>query len=402
MSVSEKKEREPDWAHRARYIDHKPEWVDGIPETLHSLGEVFFPIPQLRKGYPYPHNMEEYRFGPESETLNAYLEAGWGYGIACANNLVVVDIDEKEKVGEVTDNLPESAYQVSGSREGVHIFYRCPGLNTRQIIHIKTEEHDCDNEHHSCGYNQDGECDKEHEWEHLGEVKADPHGYVVGPGSKHPSGNKYGPLKGEQITEISKEDLLDALDEYIKPSYNSGYTESDYDPSDTSFDDRYEFYKLRASDVIPFLSPNNRIDHPVHGSTSDVGNFMLNDDGDTFTCWRHNYGGSQGCGLNAQQFLAQSEAKQNSDIGYIECDEMRDRWYDDYRLHYLGWRRAVSDGHIEVTTVPYKVILGYCYYNERGVEEGDIDYKTYWNLQNEIQYDLLKRGAGALAHADDG
>jgi len=138
------------------------------------------------------------------------------------------------------------------------------------------------------------------------------------------------------------------------------------------------------------------VDHPVHGSTSDAGNFMLNDDGQTFTCWRHNYGGSQGCGLNAQQFLAQSEAKQNSHIGYLECDEIRGRWQSDNRLHYLGWRRAVNEGLIDVGVVPYKVLLGYCEYNDAKLESDDMDRETFWTLQNEIKYDLFWRSMGEV------
>jgi hypothetical protein len=390
--------KEPDWAHRAQYIDHKPEWVDGIPHLLHQLGEVFFPIPAGRKGYPYPHHLDEYRYCATSETLNAYLECGWGYGVACANNLIVVDIDEKELAEEITDDLPETAYQISGSRTGVHLFYKSSGFNTRQILHYPTEKHDCDNSDHSCRTDKDGDCVKEHEWDHLGEVKADPHGYVVGPGSRHPSGNKYGPLRGDKIAEVDKEDLMERLDGYVKPQRGRASSPGSYDPEQTPEVSGYEFYQLGASDVMGFLSPNNRIDHPVHGSTSEAGNFMLNGDGETFTCWRHNFGGSQGCGINAQQFLAQSEAKQESNLGYIECDEIRRMWSTDYRLHFLGWRRAVRDGLIQVTSVPYKVILGYAKMNGWDVDEDNLSYKDYWDLRNAVQYDTLKMGAGALAH----
>lgn len=396
--MMDQQNKEPDWAHRARHIDHKPEWEDKIPELLHQLGEVFFPIPSGQKGYPYPHHLDEYRYCATSEALNAYLECGWGYGIACANNLVVVDIDENGLAKKIASELPETAYQISGSRVGVHLFYKSPGFDTRQILHHPTEEHDCNNNDHSCRTDKDGDCVKEHEWEHLGEVKADPHGYVVGPGSKHPSGNKYGPLHGDRIKEIEKEELMGLLDDYIKPQRGSTVSPGSYDPDDTPAVRGYEFYELSASDVMGFLSPNNRVDHPVHGSTSDAGNFMINSDGETFTCWRHNYGGSQGCGLNAPQFLAQSEAKQESDLGYIECDEIRRMWYDDYRLHYLGWRRAVRDGHIEVTSVPYKVVLGYAMENGWEVNEDDLDYEDYWDLRNAVEYDTLKIRAGALAH----
>lgn len=63
MTEGESKDEEvdkytPEWAERAKYIDHKPEWVDAVPHELWDLGEVFFPIPRGKKGYNYPHHVE--------------------------------------------------------------------------------------------------------------------------------------------------------------------------------------------------------------------------------------------------------------------------------------------------------------------------------------------------------
>jgi len=73
-------------------------------------------------------------------------------------------------------------------------------------------------------------------------------------------------------------------------------------------------------------------------------------------------------------------------------------WGSDYRLHYLGWRRAVRDGLIQVTSVPYKVVLGYARINGWDVDEDSMGYDDYWNLYNAVEYETLKMGAGALAH----
>lgn len=382
------KKREPDWAHRAEHIPHKPEWVDGIPHLLWELGDVFFPIPSGRKGWGYPHHVGDFRHLPDSEELNAYLEAGFGYGIACANNLAVVDIDEKEYVEEVTSHLPETVYQVTGSREGVHLFYKSPGMNSRQILHYSTP-HDCSNADHKCVEDDEGDCTKMEEWSHLGEVKCDPHGYVIGPGSLHPSGNIYGPLKGDKMAEVSKENLLDSLDPFIKPKEDDiANVKYEYVQSDAYSDPRYGFYSLEATDVLPWLSSGNRVAHPVHGSSSGS-NFMLNNDGQTFMCWRHDYGSSPGCGLNAQQFLAQSEAEKSSNHRSYECDEIRRQWNNNYVLHWLGWRKAVEDGHIQSGEIPYKVALGYGVDREFVDGEEDFRGEVYWDVINALKYETF-------------
>lgn len=392
-------QQQPDWVRRSENIEWRPEWVDKIPHLLHDLGDVFFPIPRGRKAHSWTFHMAEYRYLPDSEILNAYLESGWGYGIVCANNLVVVDVDETEFIEQVTDKLPPTAWQMTGSREGVHLFYECPGLNTRQILHHKSEEHDCDADGHSCGY-KDGECVKEYEWEHLGEVKADPHGFVVGPGSVHPSGNIYGPLRGDKITHIEKKDLLDVLAEYEKPSYSSNTTEEiDWTTVEFNNEDRYDFYLITADDVFPWLEPNNRIAHPVHGSSTyeetdgRTGNFMKNDDGQTFICWRHTWGSGNGCGLNGSQMLAQIQAVEEGLTQYEDCEVLRNHWRNDSRLHWLGWKRAVEQDIIEMGSIPYDVMLGYG--RVRGIIEDadELEGETYWDVYNALQYEMTWRDA---------
>jgi len=363
---------EPDWAHKRKHQWWRPNWQDKIPHDLWCLGEVFFPIPFKNKGWNYAHGFEDNRYAADSEILNAYFDAGYGYGIACANDLAVIDIDDKSYVDDITSKLPDTLYQVTGSRDGVHLFYKCEGMNVRQILHYKEKPHECSDDDYQCWIDSDGECVKQYEWSHLGEVKCDPHGYVVGPGSVHPSGNRYGPLRGDSITSISKDDMMEALQEYIKP------TRPDYHPSKTysstsNKDTRYDFYKLDADDVLPWLSPGKRIAHPVHGSETGS-NFMKNSDGDTFTCWRHDYGSSQGCGLNAQQFLA-VEATGRS------CDDVRRKWDRDDTLHYRAWCTAVDKGFVGTHAVPWRVLVGY------GISHGMIEKPD--ELAGQAYFDAL-------------
>lgn len=368
--MNKQKKQEPEWAHRARHIPHKPNWIGVenhiIPTKLWELGEVFFPIRRRRKGWNYPHHQQESRFKPTDEKFNAYIEAGCGYGIACADDLVVVDADAPYFVEVFKDELPETLWQITGSRTGAHFFLKCPDLKTRQTLYFKIL--DC--------------------WSHIGEVKADPHGYVVGPGSIHPSGNKYGPLEGDSIAEISKDELMDIIDEYQKdvdiktPQFNREYT-------DVDVENKYEFYELDADDVVPWLEPNKRVAHPGHGSSTweqtngRTGNFMKNDDRETFTCWRHDFPPGQGCGLNANQLLAQIHSGRS-------CDEVRRNWSDDLSLQWHAWKQAVDDGHISPKNVPYNVVKGLGVYNEIIESTDEMSQDLYWELRNTIKIEVEK------------
>lgn len=355
---------EPRWIERAKHLDHKPGFVDGIPDQLKELGEVFFPIPPKKKGWKYPHSKDEYRYGPYSEVLNAYLESGWGYGIACDNDLVVVDIDEYEYISDVTNNLPQSLYQISGSGEGVHIFYKVPGQNTRKKLY--------------------SDPDDDEESEHVGEIKADPHGYVVGPGSTHPCGAQYGPLHGDGMAEVDKEDLLDSLDHLITDKSTEEVVYEENYSGGGSSSDSHAFYNLTADDVAPGLSAGERTANPFHGSTTGT-NFMKNEGGDTFTCWRCQYGRGDGCGLSGGQFMAAKFLQRKEPNKH--CQKVRERWKSDMRVHYYGWLQSVSDGLITIKNPPFSVVAGYGIEKDMINHHDEIDHETYHTLKNSLLYD---------------
>ena len=391
----------PRWAHRSDNLDHKPDWQDHIPRELHDLGRVFFPIPSGKKGWNYPHHMDEYRHEATSETLNAYFESGWGYGIACAGDLAVVDIDEMEYVDEIVDKLPETLWQMSGSREGYHLFYMVPGLDSRKNLYIWKCQ-DCDHEfkewdgEYNADKNEDsrecpscgGHYDEVQGKKHLGEVKCDPHGYVVGPGSLHPSGNHYGPVHGDEIATVEKDELVDVIAEYhitdekVSASLKKG--DVDYDSSSGEV---HEFYRLDASDVLPWLGVNEKISHPVHGSTTGT-NFQMNEDRETFVCWRCQVGASDGAVLSAQHFLAEEGIAEMNSPGDLLCEHVRKRWQDDTRLHFYAWLRAYRLGIIGTEPIPYAVLHGYGRHKELVDADEKIEGKLYFDIKSGFLYDL--------------
>lgn len=372
----------PDWANEAATDETKPVWQDKIPHLLWELGEVFFPIPSGKKGWNYPHHMDSKRFSADSETLNGYFSCGWSYGIACDGSLAVVDIDETFWLDEITSRLPQTAYQWSGSREGVHLFYKVEDLEQRQnlVLRLGLEEQSL----------AEGTSVTSDQKTHIGEVKCDPHGYVIGPGSLHPSGNHYGPLKGDSITEVGEEEFLDALNPFIYTGDGSSWEEEhEYGEQDASSE--HEFYSLTADDVLPWLEPNKRIAHPIHGSSTGT-NFMKNEDRETFTCWRCTYGLGQGCGVNAQQLLALMSI--GNTLGDYACEEIRRNWRSDSTLHWRAWEKAIKDGLISTTTIPYRVMKGYAV--DEGVvsEQQELAGDLYHDIKNSLQYRVYSERKG--------
>lgn len=350
------------WQERDSHIAHRPNPVEVIPERLKELGEVFFPIPPMQKGWNYPHSLDEYRHSADSRILNAYLEQGWGYGIACAGDLVVVDVDELDYLDAIK-GLPETLYQRTGSGEGFHFFYMVEGLNTRIIL-------------------KDGDI-------HVGEIKCDPHGYVVGPGSLHPSGNIYGPLRGDSIATVNIADLLYELNNILPDSTNSQvYTPDPRYVGEVDVSSLGEFYTISADDVMPSLPQGKRIAHPVHGSTSG-GNFMKNEGGDTFTCWRCQYGTSDGCVIAPVQYLAIEAV---GDINDTVCQTVKSSWRDDDTLHYRAWKEAFDKGLVSADDLPPKVLSGYG--EERGIIEPDdkLTPSDYLILENALLYEITAMG----------
>lgn len=351
---------EPDWAHRARYIDHKPEWQDKIPKELYELGEVFFPIPRGKKGWSYPHHLDDYRYEADGEILNAYFDAGWGYGIACDGDLIVLDIDDRGFISDIIENLPPTVYQWTGSGKGVHLFYICHGVTRRHTLKdVIWACPECRGKtYYEGGKDVCEECSWERAQPHIGELKADPNGYVVGPGSIHPSGNTYGPLEGDEIKSIDKKTLFRSVRPYLNTEERRKGTSSRQvkDYSDYGNKSNNVFYSLTADDLMPWLKYGERISHPIHGSDTKS-NFMKNDQGKTFVCWRCTCGFGNGCVISAQHLLAMMEDP--SSYGSHACEEVRSKWRDNSVLHYHAWRHAVKIGLVPLGDIPYTVLKGF-------------------------------------------
>lgn len=122
----------------------------------------------------------------------------------------------------------------------------------------------------------------------------------------------------------------------------------DADPSE--MEGESALFDLDVTDVFPTLPTETNIAHPIHGSTTGS-NFKIARDGTTATCWRgeHRYGGSQGCGLNAQHLLAMIN------LGKKRCDRVRKDWPDAELVH-AAYVEAATRGLIDPSPPPWLAV----------------------------------------------
>lgn len=279
-----------------------PGHPQGVDPRLAALGEVFIPTEPGEKRVTRPRTPDTLA-SADDDVFRAYLDAGHGYAIACQGDVAVLDADDPDALAPLLDRLPDTIWQVTGSREGEHYFLRVPGLAS------------------------DIPLDDPATGENIGHVKGAPQSYVIGPGSKHPSGNRYGPLRGVSVATVSEHRLrelcapytdavcagirtatattlrrfdvddctLSAVIEPMLRDRGSRPTPTDETDPWTPTDDRV---RLDCHDIVSRAScpEDTRTDHPFHDSETGE-NFMIDAGAETFRCWRH------GCTGNAAHLL---------------------------------------------------------------------------------------------------
>ncbi|MFB6205047.1 MAG: bifunctional DNA primase/polymerase [Haloglomus sp.] len=276
-----------------------PAPAEEIPEPFHGLGEVAFPIPPREKAADRPRTEEHLR-DPTDDVLEAYLETGHNWGLSCRGDLAYLDADDPEALADVIDALPETAWQVTGSREGRHYFLLVPGLD-EDIPLVDPET-----------------------GENIGHIKAAEQSYVVGPGSVHPSGNRYGPLHGDTIATVDEEELRDLV-ESVRQGTPEERAQAAERARQAAAGNSGGDADLAVHDVLSAAScpAGERTGHPFH--SSDTGsNFMVDEGGETWRCWRHD------CTGNALHLVGMDE-------GIISCGE-----WDPTGLDTDTWREIFA------------------------------------------------------------
>jgi hypothetical protein len=262
-----------------------------VPTFLRDLqGCRFVPIYNGQKGPAQGvsarwDEVDGKNYGTNDATLIGFLSQGHNYGVVCGFvGLAVADIEDIARLEElgISQRISPCPTVKTGRATGLgrHFYLLCPDLKGKIILYdpvLKDSIHG-------------GPL-------HLGEIQS--HGcQVVGPGSVHPSGNRYELIKDLPIPTIRKEDLLKIFEGLIIED-----STSEEPPEEVR-----ETRRRRRSGG-PSLGDNIPIDavaypakvkehhgaeiigsHPSHGSEGGK-NFAINTAKNCWHCFRHKTGG---------------------------------------------------------------------------------------------------------------
>lgn len=190
------------------------------------------------------------------------------YGVVCGyGDLVVIDADKKEIEKVVRKRLPNTFTVKSGGKGLPHFYYICKDLKSKRIKENGQSLFDL---------------------QFVGTQ-------VVGPGSLHPSGKHYSVLDDKPIAKIKREQLEDALGEFIKieePKERKKYPKNrNVDLPITSVISTSGLKEVRRG---VYQGP-----HPIHGCThpgkghkaKDCMNFRMDTNSNLWYCFAHKVGG---------------------------------------------------------------------------------------------------------------
>jgi hypothetical protein len=278
---------------------------DRIPNQLKRQDLKFIRIPRGSKGGPDNEQgwNRDKNYAWDHSGFNFFLTDNWNYGLfpAPGSSVVILDVDEYQALydlGALTGIDGETFTVESGSstpeKRKYHYYLECPGIEGKTVL-----------------------CNDEDL--HLGELFAQHpekgKGYVIGPFSVHPSGNRYTIAVDCPIKKITVDQLFDTLLSKV----NTSTKEKEPGPGTTT--GRVSRYQTLTEslhlDITDVCRPDNARhsgneiigSNPVHGSTGGA-NFSVNSQKNCFHCWRCNSGGDPLLWIAVES-------------GIISCDEAR-------------------------------------------------------------------------------
>jgi len=249
-------------------------------KKIEKISEVLIPLPLQNKDFRFCFIRKETKKPIEKDWTNKphtikdiikWLDQGNNYGVMGGyGGLIIIDCDRDEVSKDVEYYLPETFTVKTGSGKK-HYYYICKDLT--KSLRLITKE----------GSNQI-------QW---GDVITFGR-QAIGAGSIHPNGKKYEVLNNLPIAEIKQDELLIALNQFLKETFETK----------KASDDEIEFLKKQKYENN--LSMANLIDlkqlkkngdeyfgsHPIHDSTGGM-NFWVNPIKNIWHCFRCDTGG--GC-----------------------------------------------------------------------------------------------------------
>lgn len=205
--------------------------------------------------------------------LVRWITTGGNYGILPRGGICVIDIDDISAAINLGFIEYFDTFTVrSGSGKGIHLYLMCEGIAEKIPFYDETDGN------------------------HIGEFYGSgTNAYVVGPGSVHPSGNRYEVTKNKDLITVTPEQL----DEYLFKKVKS----SRFNEKGTLIPENVKFSRsnltsllgLRIEDLVMPINPVQHGDewqgsHPLHGSTTGK-NFCVNPKKNVYYCHRDGVGG---------------------------------------------------------------------------------------------------------------
>jgi len=236
-----------------------------IPKQLQSKKFRFIKVDDNKR--PMEKKWSDYNnYKYNDSEFKQFLKEAKGYGVICGfGDLVIVDIEnieDKAVANLVMQHKFLETFTVQTGGGGWHLYYFCPGIKKR----IRLQKNGT----------------------HYGEIQAQGE-QCLGPGSLHPSGNKYTVLNNTEIRTIEKNSLISIVKEFVSENknpekfkkINEGVQPLDWDIS------KLLSYcpGLKTRGGTKYVGP-----HPIHGSTGGQ-NFEIDVDKNAWYCFRCEVGG---------------------------------------------------------------------------------------------------------------
>jgi hypothetical protein len=248
-----------------------------IPPELGALGARFIRLNgkvPLDKDWPNPSTWRT----ADDPVIQEHLKAGGNYGIVCGQGVVAIDSDDPELTAYLKERLVPTWTDQTPGHGGFHFLFKCTITRSSPL--------------------------RDKQGKHVGDLQG-PGKQIVGPSSIHPdNGQPYVVVKELPLAEISAQQLIEILKDYLIPEKETDRIEK------AAQDEHGRFPNLNIGPLIPANMKRQGGElygpHPIHGSETGR-NFHINESLQAWHCFRHGTGGGAWSLFAMEQGLVKCE-----------------------------------------------------------------------------------------------
>jgi hypothetical protein len=255
-----------------------------------------------------------------------WISEGGNYGILPRGGISVIDIDDIGAAATlgIIDDFDTFTVK-SGSGNGIHLYIKCDGIPEKIPFYDINDAKI-----------------------HIGEFYGSGcRAFAVGPGSWHPSGNKYVITRNLPLKSVTPDYVDSVLFRKVKSNRFRELKKSIPDTAKFSRNSLTDQLGLRIEDFVVPINATQRGDewqgsHPIHGSTTGT-NFCVNPSKNVYYCYRCESGGDPIAWI-AQTIGAECvDLKNGVPPEYFKkvVEYLWDNGYSD-KLSSLGYKRKMK------------------------------------------------------------